>query len=297
MSFMDHLESLRWHLVRAIIGVLVGMIGLLVVMDEFLQYVVLGPMQVDFPTNRLLCDLDPDMCVRNLEVSLQAISPTEQFTRTILVAIIGGLIISFPYFAWEMWRFIKPGLKYNEYKNTRGAVAIVSVLFLIGVAFAYFIMAPFALSFFANYQISSGVAIENNWRIGKVIGLIVQLCLAGGILFELPVMAFVLSRIGIVTPQLMKKYRKHAVVGIMITAGILTPSPDIFNQLLLALPMFLLYELSIGISSRVWKKKQQRDAAFMGNEPGPEQAASGESQQQPGDKASDSSDDENNSHE
>jgi len=141
------------------------------------------------------------------------------------------------------------------------AWGVVSLLFFAGVAFAYFILAPFALSFFANYQLTPG--IQNNWRIGKVIGLVVQLCFAGGLLFEMPALSYVLTRMRILNAQMMRKYRKHAVIAVMVLAGLLTPSPDIFNQLLLAMPMLLLYEASILISRRVGRRMARREAERM----------------------------------
>jgi len=254
VGFLDHLEELRWHLIRSAIAVAVGMIGIAFFVSEFTQYVILGPLRPQFPTNRFICELDPSLCVTNLTVELQAISPTEQFTRAILVMVVGGLVIAFPYIAWEFWRFLRPGLKFRELKATRGAVWIISALFLVGVAFAYFIMAPFALSFFANFQLIDGV--ENNWRIGKVIGLVTQLALAGGLLFEMPILASVLARIGVLKPQWLRKRRRHSIVVILILAGILTPTPDLLSQLLLAGPMYLLFEISIGIVARIHKRKE-----------------------------------------
>jgi sec-independent protein translocase protein TatC len=259
MSFLEHLEELRWHLVRSVLAILVGMVACLVFIQEITEIVILGPTRPDFPTNRLLCEINPDICVGSVTVSLQSIAPTEQFTRALLTGIVAGLIVAFPYIAWEMWRFVKPGLKTRELKRMRGVVLVVSALFLLGVAFSYFILFPFTYSFLATFQITPD--IENNWRIGSVIALLVQLVLAGGILFEMPVLAWVLTRIGLLGPRFMRKYRKHAVVGIIVAAGILTPSPDFLSQLIMAIPMYALYEVSIFNSARTERNQEAKEKA------------------------------------
>jgi sec-independent protein translocase protein TatC len=253
MSFIDHLEELRWHIIRSVLAVLVGMVGIFFFINELIHYVILAPLSPDFPTHRLMCSLRESFCFDKLSVSFQATSPTEQFTKAILIAVVGGFIISFPYIIWELWRFIKPGLYVEEIKKTRGVVGIVSGLFLTGVSFTYFFIMPFTFRFFATFQLDPRV--QNNWKIGDIIGLVVQFCLAGGLLFELPVIVYVLSSMGILTPMWMKRYRKHAVIVTLIVGGLLTPSPDVMSQLLLAFPIFVLYEVSIFISGRVYKKR------------------------------------------
>jgi sec-independent protein translocase protein TatC len=258
MTFLEHLEELRWHLVRMLVAIAVAMVILFAYIQELVQYVILAPFRSDFPTHRLLCYLNQHFCFQKIEVQMQATDPTEQFTRAILIAAVAGIVITFPYCVWELWRFVRPGLEPQEIKALRGVVAVVSSLFLLGVLFAYFVICPFSLSFFASFKLAPD--IQNIWRIGEVIGLIVNLSLAGGILFEMPVIAYVLARLGILGPAVMRKYRRHAIVGVLIIAGILTPSPDILSQILLALPMLLLYELSIRIVARVQEKAQKETA-------------------------------------
>jgi sec-independent protein translocase protein TatC len=188
----------------------------------------------------------------------------EQFTRGILIAAIGGFVMAFPYIMWELWRFIRPAMVTKETKLTKSAVFMVSSLFFVGVAFAYFIIAPFAISFFANYQLSP--EIQNIWRIGKVIGLVVQLCLAGGILFELPAATYFLSKVGILTPEAMRQYRRHAIVVTMVLSAMITP-PDVVSQVLLVVPILLLYEFSILISRRVQRKRQRDWEKLLANNP------------------------------
>ena len=255
MSFLGHLEELRWHIIRAVVVLLVAMIVAFSQMQWLVQWVVLGPLQRDFFMTRLFCRLSDALCPgQQLQLTLQATDPTEQFSRAILISFVTAVVVAFPYLVWELWRFVRPGLYEREVRLTRGIVGVVSGLFLLGVFFGYAIISPFTLNFLAGFQLAPGV--QNIWRVGEVIGLIVQLALAGGILFELPVAVWVLSRLGVVTPMFLRRYRRHAVVINLILAGILTPSPDVVSQLLLAVPMMLLYEVSIGISAREYRKRQ-----------------------------------------
>lgn len=255
MSFLDHVEELRWHLIRAFAAILICMTGLFFFVDDLIKYVVLAPLSPEFPTHKLLCSFRDSFCFSELKISFQSTSPTEQFTKAIMIAIVGGLIISFPYIVWELWRFIRPGLRINERKNTKGVVFIVSGLFLTGVLFTYFFILPFTFRFFATFTLDP--RIQNIWRIGEVIGLVTQFCLAGGLLFEQPVLVYVLSRIGILNPTLMRKYRRHAIVITLMLGGILTPSPDVMSQILLSAPIIILYEVGVFISAWVYKQKMK----------------------------------------
>ena len=259
MSFLEHLEELRWHLIRSLIAVILGMVGMFVFINELIHFVILAPLSPQFPTHRLMCHIRKSFCFEELHVGFQATSPTEQFSKAILIAVVGGFILAFPYIIWEIWRFVKPGLYTEEAKKTRGVVSVISGLFLTGISFTYFVILPFTFRFFATFQLDPRV--QNIWRIGDIISLVVQFCLAGGLLFELPVIVYVLSSIGILTPMLMKKYRKHAVIVTLFIGGLLTPSPDALSQLLLAIPILGLYEVSISISSRVYKRKLQKSQA------------------------------------
>jgi sec-independent protein translocase protein TatC len=267
MSFIGHLEELRWHLIRMFLVVAVLMVGMFFFLRDLMDYVVLGPMRTDFPTNRLACQLDADLCAAGKyigPIQFQATSPTEQFSKAIQIGLVGGLVVAFPYVVWELWRFIRPGLSRKEIRTTRGAVGVVSFLFFLGVAFTYFVILPFTFRFLANFTVMDEV--QNIWRIGDVVSLITLFCLAGGLLFQMPVVAWVLSRLGILHPRLMRRYRRHALVVIVIVAGILTPSPDALSQLLLALPIIVLYEVSILIVGRNQKRSKAAHEAFMSNE-------------------------------
>ena len=259
LTFLQHAEELRWHLLRALIAIAAGMIGMFVVLDWLLHEVILAPLRPDFPMHALLCRLNAEFCFEGLPVSLQATSPTEQFSKAILIGVAGGFILAFPYLIYELWRFVRPALKPEEARLSRAAIGAVSGLFLTGVAFAYFVILPVTFRFLAQFQLDP--SIQNIWRIGDVVGLVVQFCIAGGLLFELPVLIYVLSRLGIVRPRLMRRYRRHALVVALVLSGVLTPSPDALSQLLLALPIVVLYEVSISISARVERARLARQAA------------------------------------
>jgi sec-independent protein translocase protein TatC len=186
-----------------------------------------------------------------------------QITTHIIVALVTGLILAFPVIIYEFWRFFKPALHENEAKYTRGAVLASTTLFFMGVLFGYYLLAPLSIHFLTTYEISPDVVNQINVR--SFIGTITSICLATGIIFELPIIAFFLTKIGIITPQFMRKYRKHAIVVIFVVAAIITP-PDVFSQILVSIPLLLLYEASIGISGRVMKKKQREHDSFMNDE-------------------------------
>jgi|GEM_PF-100777 len=251
MSFLDHLEELRWHLIRSFGVIATISVFIFIYIQRILEDVVLAPFSPEFPTHRFLCGLNEALCFDKIDVDIIAVDPYEQFLKAFSIAIIGGFIISFPYFIWEMWRFIKPGLHPTEQKKLRGNVFIISFLFFLGVTFAYYVIAPFSISFLSNFKLSPD--IQNQWKIGKVITLITQIVLAGGILFELPIMVYYLAKVGLVTPSLMRQYRRHAIVVLLVLAAIITP-PDVLSQVLIFLPLVILYEISLVICVMVTRK-------------------------------------------
>jgi len=258
MSFLDHLEELRWHLIRAAIAIVVFMIFAFIYIEEIYESVILGPSKIDFWTYRMMCKLGtavgaPGLCVDKLQFSLMSREVSGQFIMAFTSAAIIGLVFAFPYVFWEIWRFVKPGLKPSESKSATGAVFYVTFLFFSGVLFGYFIVSPLAINFLVNFQISK--SIENQFDIGSYISLLATLTLACGVAFQLPVAIFVLTKIGVIGPQFMRTYRKHAVVVILIVAAVITPSPDVTSQLLVAFPLYILYEVSIIISAREEKRR------------------------------------------
>jgi sec-independent protein translocase protein TatC len=260
MSFLDHVEELRWHLIRSFIAIGVVAIAVFVFREWVTNNIFLAPFQPDFPMHKFLCSINDSLCFDKIEVEYIAYGPFDQFLKAIGMGFIGGFVVAFPYLIWEMWRFLKPGLHSNEKNQLRGGVFVLSFLFFIGVLFAYYIITPFSVTFLANFKLAESV--ENQWQIGKIITMISQITIAGGIMFELPVLVYVLSKLGLVTPEAMKKYRKHAVVVLLILAAILTP-PDVLSQVLIFIPLMGLYQISIGISRMVNKK---RDKELMGDD-------------------------------
>jgi sec-independent protein translocase protein TatC len=274
MSFLEHLEELRWHIIRSVIAIMVFMILAFILKDFLFNGIILAPKNADFLTNRLLCKLGhanffghqlniEALCINRQQLNLISIKMAGQITTHIVVALVAGLIMAFPVIIREFWMFFKPALHENEAKYTRGAVLASTSLFFLGVLFGYFLLAPLSIHFLSSYQVSADVVNQINIR--SYIGTITSICLATGIIFELPIIAFFLTKIGIITPQFMRKYRKHAIVVIFVVAAIITP-PDVFSQILVSIPLLLLYEVSIGISGRVMKKKQKEHDSFMNDE-------------------------------
>lgn len=263
MSFLDHLEELRWHLIRSVLAVLVFSVSAFLFKDFIWNEVIFGPTKVDFWTYQVLCDLAekleaPALCFGEIPMNIINIDITGQFTMHIKSSLIIGLVFGFPYAFWETWRFVKPGLRKSERRASRGIVFTVSMLFLSGVLFGYFIVSPLSINFLSNYTLAD--TIRNEIRITSVVSLVATLALACGFMFQLPVASYILSKAGIVGPETMRAYRKHAIVVILIVSAIITP-PDVISQVLIALPLMLLYEVSIGVSKRITKKAERESAA------------------------------------
>lgn len=260
MSFLQHLEELRWHLVRSIVAILVVAILAFVNKSFVFDVLIFSPKKADFITYQFLCWLSAQLnqlfpslvpvdilCIGGNIPNLQNLNMAGQFTTHILISIITGFVVAFPYVFWELWRFVKPGLVEKERKMTRGTVFFSSSLFLLGVTFGYFIIAPLSINFFSTYQVSSEVA--NQFTLSTYISTLTTIVLACGILFELPIVVYFLTRAGLISPKLLKAYRKHAIVGAFVLSAILTP-PDVFSQFLVSIPLAILYEISIVISRR-----------------------------------------------
>ncbi|MGB1217586.1 MAG: twin-arginine translocase subunit TatC [Saprospiraceae bacterium] len=260
MTFLDHLEELRWHLMRSSIAILIGGIAIFLSGSWFFDNVILWPKSPDFVTYEMICWLSQKVglgtaaCVTPKEITLVSHDLQEIFVTHLKVSAIGGFVIAFPYVLWEIWRFVAPGLKNSERKYTGGLVWVCSLLFLMGVAFGYFIISPFAIYYLTNYEVS--VSVRPDIQFSSFINSITMITLPAGIVFELPVVVYFLSKIGLVTPMMMRKYRKHAFVIILIVAAIITP-PDVITQFIIGVPLYMLYEISIGISARIYKKREQ----------------------------------------
>lgn len=269
MPFLGHLEELRWHLIRASVVIGVVFVAFFTKIQWLMDTVILAPLDPGFVTYRnLLCPISPELCpsAGDLHLSLQLLSPTEAFSRALLISFVAALVVCFPYLSWEIWRFVKPGLKRGEVRKTRGILWPISLLFFLGVGFGYFVIAPFSLAFFTHFTLTEQAVQQ--WRVGPTVSLIVQICFAGGLLFQMPVIAWVLGRLGILQARIMRTYRRHAIVVILILSAVLTPA-DVFSQLLLAVPMLLLYEMSIWVVARVDRARKKRLAREVAAEPPP----------------------------
>jgi sec-independent protein translocase protein TatC len=260
MSFLGHLEELRWHLVRSSMAILLVAIVAFIFQKTVFDSFLIAHLKPDFITYEVLCKLfasigvESGFCNVDFPQKLQALELTQQFMSSIWISFVLGVIVSFPYILWEMWRFIAPGLHENERKRSRGFLLIASLLFFIGVFFSYYVIAPMSVSFFYGYQISD--MIVNNFTMNSYISLITNTLLGVSLIFELPVLIYFLAKIGLVTPEFLRKYRKHAFVLVLILAAIITP-PDVGTQIIVSIPIVILYEVSIYIASIVVKKQEK----------------------------------------
>jgi len=246
MTFLEHLEHLRWHIIRALVSVVVFAVIVFLSRDFVFDTIIFGPRNENFPTYRFFCNLIDVLCVPP-EFTLQAFKVEEKFVTHLKVSIILGIVISFPYIFWELWRFIKPGLYEKEQKVARGVVGVCSALFLTGILFGYYVISPFALTFLTGYELSD---IPSQPTITSYVNMMAMFTLPAGITFELPMVIYFLSKVGLVTPEFLRKYRRFAVVIILVLAAIITP-PDVITQFLIGIPLYVLYEISIIISKRV----------------------------------------------
>ena len=258
MTFWDHLDVLRGTIWRSLIVALVLSIVAFAFKDILFDTILLAPKSKDFITYRVLCKLGtmlsmPSLCVDPSSFDLININLAGQFVAHMNISLIAGLIMSLPYILWELWRFIKPGLTPKEVSASRGAVFMVFLLFIIGVLFSYFIVAPLMINFLGGYTVSASV--RNQIALTSYVSNITLLTLLMGLVFELPVLILLLTKIGILNPSVLKKYRKHTIVVILIVAGVITPSPDMFSQLIVAVPLYALFEISVMMSSRMYKRK------------------------------------------
>lgn len=257
MTFLEHLEELRWHIIRSVLAITVFAILAFVFKRILFDVILLGPSQSDFFTNRLLCQLGQlvdiqKLCINSETLTLQNVNVSGQFVAHMKIALISGLVLGFPYLVYEFWRFVSPALYAKERKYAKGSIFYITFLFVLGVMFGYYIISPLSVNFLVSYQVSETVA--NIPTLSSYVGLIAAIVLASGLLFELPMLVYFLSKIGLVTPEFLKSYRKHSIVVILLLAGIITP-PDIFSQIMVSVPLLVLYEISIGISRRVNRKR------------------------------------------
>lgn len=258
MSFLEHLEVLRWHIVRSAVALVVVSAGAFFAKDFVFNTLILSMSKSDFPTYIFFCNfshyvgMGDKLCFPDMEFSLINISMSGQFMTHIVVSLVVGVVVAFPYILFEVWRFVKPALTSGEKNSARGVVFFGSLLFSIGILFGYYVISPLSVQFLGNYRVSD--LIQNQISLNSYITTISTIVLACGIVFQLPLLVFFMTKMGILTPEFMKKYRKHAVILTLILAAIITP-PDVSSQILVAIPIMLLYEVSIFISRLVIKKE------------------------------------------
>ncbi|MFZ9170665.1 MAG: twin-arginine translocase subunit TatC [Sediminibacterium sp.] len=261
MTFIDHLEELRQHIIRSVIAILVMAAIIFIYRDWVFDNIITGPINPDFISYRLLCDfshwahMGNALCMPPVNINMQTTTFGGQFLSSISLALIGGILISFPYIFWEFWRFIKPALKDKELSNTRFIIFWVSFFFFTGAAFGYFLLGPFTFNFLGSFTLGTKGVLETRPTLTDYLDNLTNLILGCGIAFELPVLAYILTKIGLITPNYLRKIRKYAVVVILLAAAIITPSPDWMSQLIVFIPLFTLYELSILVSARVNKQR------------------------------------------
>jgi sec-independent protein translocase protein TatC len=258
MTFLDHLEALRWHLVRSIFAIVVISIAAFIFKDIIFDTIILAPKTPGFFTNRVLCEFGQavnvqTLCINSRPFDIININMAGQFSTHIMISLIVGLILAFPYLIFELWRFISPALYPKEKSHARGAVFFISLLFMLGVLFGYYVIIPLSVHFLGNYSVSAQVT--NQINLNSYISTVSSITLATGVIFELPVLIYFLTKIGLVTPAFLKKYRRHALVIVLALSAIITP-PDIFSQILVAFPLMFLYEIGIIISRRILSKEK-----------------------------------------
>ncbi len=257
MSFLDHLEALRWHLVRIIVSILGAAIVVFIAKDFVFRNIVFGPRYKDFLTYRVLCSISEATCIDPPQFSIATREVGEAFMMHMMVSFWIGFVVAIPVVLWEIWKFIKPGLYPKEQKAASGFVVICTLLFVVGVLFGYYIVAPLAISFLAGYTID-GVAAQPT--LSSYVDSMVMFTLPIGLVFELPVIVYFLAKIGLLTADFMKTYRRHAAVVLLIIAAVVTPSPDVASQMLVFVPLYLLYEISIYVARRVQNQLEAEEA-------------------------------------
>ena len=260
MTFLAHLDAFRKHLIRSVVAVLFFSVLAFIFKGFVFDEIIFAPRESSFFTNRAFCKLAEifdisSLCINQKPIALLNVDLGGLFNMHILVSIVTGFILAFPYIIYEFWKFIKPALQTNEKKHSAGVIIYTSILFIMGVLFGYYLIVPLTLEFLGNYQLSD--QILNQINIKSYISSVTTVCLSTGLIFEFPIIVYFLSKIGILTPTFLKKYRRHSIVVIFIIAAIITP-PDIMSQIMVALPIIFLYEISIKISANVIKRKTRK---------------------------------------
>jgi len=261
MSFFDHLETLRWHLIRSAIAILI-FTGIAFWQYHFIfNQIIMGPFNPNFWTYRMLCKFGTGMCVTSIKGTIINTEMAGQFMLQLNSSILIGIIVTVPYILWEIWRFIKPALLEKEMKAARGFVFYASSLFIIGILFGYYIIAPESISFLAGYTVSD--TIHNQFTISSYLSMVATITLIIGLVFELPILIYILASIGILSGTFMRRTRRYSVIILLIIGAVISPSPDFFTTIISTVPLFALYEVGIWVASNVEKRRNKRHDELM----------------------------------
>jgi sec-independent protein translocase protein TatC len=247
MSFLEHLEELRWRLVRSSISILLFSAVIWFFQEWIIDHLFLSMKDKNFVTFKLFCQYF-NICIENIPVKMQSTTMAGQFSYALMMSIMGGIVIAFPYIFYQLWSFVSPGLKMKEKTALKGIVFYVSLLFFTGILFGYYVVAPLCVQFFGSYQISKD--IENIFTISSYMSTIISTVFYTGLLFLLPVVAYLLAKLGIINSEFLSKYRKHSIIGVLILSAVITP-PDLVSQVIVAIPIVFLYEISIFVTKRI----------------------------------------------
>lgn len=259
MSFLEHLEELRWHIIKSVLAVAVFAVGAFIMKDFIFNEIIFKPKMPEFWTNRMLAKFGEFIGTDALKINqnplkLIALQMSDQFMLHFKVAAVAGLILAAPVVFYQIWSFIKPALYDKERKHASGAVFFTSLLFLTGILFGYFVIVPLSIDFLSTYSVSPEV--ENQINMRSYISTVTSITFASGFIFLLPIFSYFLSKVGILTPKFLRSYRRHSYVVLLLVAAIITP-PDVFSQIMVAIPLVFLYEASIFISYVVVKKREK----------------------------------------
>lgn len=268
MSFVEHLEVLRWHIVRAAIVLVIVGIVVFIFVDWVFDKIIFAPASQDFITYKALCDfghwlhIGDALCMPPVNIELLGNTVSGPFMSAINISFMSAIIIAFPYLIWELWRFVKPALTKKEIRYAQGSFWWVSLCFFLGAAFGYFLLAPFTFNFLANFQLGTKGVYKYLPTLDDYIDTLTSIILGCGLAFEMPILVYVLSKLGIITPKFLKNYRKYAYVVILIVAAVITPSPDWTSQTIVAVPLIILYEISILLSKKVDRERAKEEAQW-----------------------------------
>lgn len=255
MSFLDHLEELRWRLVRSAIAIIVIASVLFYYQEWIMENVFLILRNKEFVTYRLMCQWF-SVCSGDVPIEMQSYTMSGQFSYSLMMSVMGGFVCAFPFVFYQFWSFVKPGLKQNEKSVAKGIILYVSILFFLGILFGYFVVAPLCVQFFGTYTMSE--EIQNIFTVNSYLSTILSTVFYSGLLFLLPVVSYLLAKLGIINAAFLRKYRKHAIVAVLILSAVITP-PDLISQIIVAIPIAILYEVGILVTARAEKKSSATD--------------------------------------